>query len=302
MIRKKAIQKIFRTTLCLFLLLVVSTISSITKEKTIPVMVTIEDVTSVANSSIYLTDRSGYFVKKPILLSSDRMEDNVFKIISYLKKNNLKYSSRLNGFLEESVSLNQVYYDENYLILDFNQEFQDSKNLSSCVISIVYSLMELDGVDGVTILVEGDYLEGYPKILNKSLDINPVIHLTSRSDIAKVVVYYLLEDDGDTYYVPVTKYLNDSRNKIDIIVDELSSNPSMDLVSVVNRDLELIDSREENDIFVLNFNHSLFDSNDEVLEEVLYCISYSVFENYDVSMVMVEVDGKNVRNIEKNEL
>ena len=230
------------------------------------------------------------------------MEDNVFKIISYLKKNNLKYSSRLNGFLEESVSLNQVYYDENYLILDFNQEFQDSKNLSSCVISIVYSLMELDGVDGVTILVEGDYLEGYPKILNKSLDINPVIHLTSRSDIAKVVVYYLLEDDGDTYYVPVTKYLNDSRNKIDIIVDELSSNPSMDLVSVVNRDLELIDSREENDIFVLNFNHSLFDSNDEVLEEVLYCISYSVFENYDVSMVMVEVDGKNVRNIEKNEL
>ena len=76
----------------------------------------------------------------------------------------------------------------------------------------------------------------------------------------------------------------------------------MELISVVNRDLELIDYREENDMLILNFNHALFDSNDKVLEEVLYCISYSVFDNYDVSMVLFEVDGKNVGNIEKNHL
>ena len=43
-------------------------------------------------------------------------------------------------------------------------------------------------------------------------------------------------------------------------------------------------------VFFLNFNDYLFDSDDKVLEEVLYSISYSVFDNYDVNQVMFEVN------------
>lgn len=297
MIRRKCIQKIFRTTICLFLILVVSTITNLS-DKTTPVMVNIEDVTMLGNSSIYLLNENGYFVKKPIYLSSDNLDDNVRKIFSYLKKSNSKYSS-FRGLLEDSVEVLNIYYDEYYLTIDLSCDFYDSGDLNSSVISIVYSLMELNNIKGITILVEGEYLKDYPKILDKSISINPKYEITSREDVSKVVVYYLLNDDGENYYVPVTKYLNDSRDKINILIDELSSNVSMDLVSVVNRDLELIDYREENDAFILNFNHSLFDSNNKVLEEVLYCISYSVFDNYDVSMVLFEVEGKNVGNIDK---
>ena len=111
-----------------------------------------------------------------------------------------------------------------------------------------------------------------------------------------------MDDNNEYFYVPVTKYLNDSREKINIIVDEMASNTSYDLVSLVNSNIELLNSYEENDVMVLNFNNYLFDSNNEVLEEVLYCLSYSVFDNYDVDMVMVEVEGKNIYSIDRKSL
>ncbi len=297
MIRRKCIQKIFRTTICLFLILVVSTITNLSN-KTIPVMVNIEDVTMVGNTSIYLLNDNGYFVKKPVYLSSNDLCENVRKVISYLKISNCSDSSFV-GLLEDSLEVLNVYYDEFYLTIDLSCDLYESNDLNSSVVSIVYSLMEFNNIKGITILVEGEYLKDYPKILDKSIAINPSYEINSRDDVNRVVVYYMTNDDGNNYYVPVTKYLNDSRDKINIVIDELSSNSSIDLVSVVNRDLELINSREENDVFVLNFNKSLFDSNNKVLEEVLYCISYSVFDNYDVSMVLFQVEGKNVGNIEK---
>ena len=178
----------------------------------------------------------------------------------------------------------------------------DNNNLDIAVVSIVRSIYALGNIDGVTILVEDSYLEGYPKIINSNIDINKESFLTSREDISKVVIYYLMDDNNEYFYVPVTKYLNDSREKINIIVDEMASNTSYDLVSLVNSNIELLNSYEENDVMVLNFNNYLFDSNNEVLEEVLYCISYSVFDNYDVDMVMVEVDGKNIYSIDRKSL
>ena len=49
---------------------------------------------------------------------------------------------------------------------------------------------------------------------------------------------------------------------------------------------------------LLNFNHSIF-SQDKVLEEVSYSIAYSVFDNYDVNTVLLEVEGIEVGKIEK---
>lgn len=51
----------------------------------------------------------------------------------------------------------------------------------------------------------------------------------------------------------------------------------------------------------LNFNDYLFDSDNKVLEEVIYSIAYSVFDNYDVSMVMFEVNNQYVEQISRDE-
>ena len=68
-------------------------------------------------------------------------------------------------------------------------------------------------------------------------------------------------------------------------------------MSFLNSNVKLIDYQMENDIFFLNFDDYLFDSNDKILEEVMYTISYSIFDNYDVNMVMFLVNGEEVNHI-----
>lgn len=303
MIRRKAIRKIFITTLSLFIILTVCTISNLNNDNTLKVNVELEDVTSLTNGSVYLLNNNNYLVKKNIFIDSTNMEDRVRKIINYLKiSSNSKYSSNLIGVIPSTCILNSIIYDEEYITLDFSKSFLDIKEMDTAITAIVYSLFDLDNIKGITILVEGSYLDGYPKVIDKNIDINKESSITSRNDITKVVVYYLMDDNDSYYYVPVTKYLNDSREKINIIVDEMASNTSYDLVSLVNSNIELLNSREDNDVMILNFNNYLFDNDNEVLEEVLYCLSYSVFDNYDVEMVMIEVNGKNVYSIDRKSL
>jgi spore germination protein GerM len=172
--------------------------------------------------------------------------------------------------------------------------------------SIVYTIMDLVDVDGISILVDGEVLDSYPntkeefgRVLNKSIGINKKYDIINRENINKVILYYIDLIDDDIYYVPVTKYINDDRDKIKIIIEELKSSylSEANLVSFLNSNIELIDYQIEDDIFFLNFNEYLFDSNDKILEEVIYTISYSIFDNYDVNMVMFLVDGEEVNHI-----
>ena len=137
--------------------------------------------------------------------------------------------------------------------------------------------------------------------LTKNIGINQEYNLTSRDDISKVVIYYLSRINDEMYYVPVTKYLNDSRDKIKIIIDELSTSYIYEpnLMSFLHSQVELLDYYEQENVLFLNFNKFLFDSDDKVLEEVLYSISYSVFDNYDVSMVMFEVNDQYVGQVSR---
>ena len=70
-------------------------------------------------------------------------------------------------------------------------------------------------------------------------------------------------------------------------------------MSFLNSNIKLLEYREEDDIMYLNFNDYLFDGNDKVLEEVIYTISYSIFDNYDVNMVMFQVNGEDVKHISR---
>ena len=173
---------------------------------------------------------------------------------------------------------------------------------------VVFSILDLGDVEEVIILVEGEVLREYPNTkeglsspLTKNIGINQEYNLTSRDDISKVVIYYLSRINDEMYYVPVTKYLNDSRDKIKIIIDELSTSYIYEpnLMSFLHSQVELLDYYEQENVLFLNFNKFLFDSDDKVLEEVLYSISYSVFDNYDVSMVMFEVNDQYVGQVSR---
>ena len=52
----------------------------------------------------------------------------------------------------------------------------------------------------------------------------------------------------------------------------------------------------------LNFNDYIMDGNDKLVEEVVYTISLSVFDNYPSEMVSFEVNGEVVGHVSRSDL
>ena len=310
MIKSKIIRKIFITTVTMFILLTVFSIPIVETEEVLKVNMEVVE-NDVYSNSIYLLNNNGYLVKSKILLEEGNIKSNVLKILSNLiVSDTSKYVNELKGTIPKDTKVRDVFCGNELVTIDFSKELldvslEDEKNMIS---SIVYSILDIDGVKGVSILVEGERLDSYPKskeklanVLTKSIGINKEYDIKSRENISSVVVYYLEDIENELYYVPVTKYLNDDRDKIKIIVEELTTSyiHEENLMSFLNNKVELIDYKEENDILFLNFNEYLYDSEDKILEEVIYSISYSVFDNYNVSMVMFEVNGEEVSYINR---
>lgn len=309
MIKTKAIRKIFTTTLSMFIILCVFSLMTISLDDTLKVNLEINDISGVGNGYVYLLSKNDYLVRKNIYLDSDSDVLNIKKALSYLiESDNNKYSSELMGVIPKDTKINEVICGDDLVTVDFSKEILNvSINHEKHMISsIVYTIMDLVDVDGVSILVDGELLRSYPNtgevfgsVLNKSIGINNRYDITSRKDINRVILYYVDLIDEDIYYVPVTKYINDDREKVKIIIEELKSSylSEVNLMSFLNSNVKLIDYQIENDIFFLNFDDYLFDSNDKILEEVMYTISYSIFDNYDVNMVMFLVNGEEVNHI-----
>ena len=67
-----------------------------------------------------------------------------------------------------------------------------------------FTTLDIDGVKGVSILVEGERLDSYPKskekldnVLTKSIGINKEYDIKSRENISSVVVYYLEDIENE---------------------------------------------------------------------------------------------------------
>lgn len=309
MIKTKAIRKIFTTTLSMFIILCVFSLMTINLDNTLKVNLEINDISGIGNGYVYLLSKNDYLVRKNIYLDSDDNVLNIKKALSYLiESDNNKYSNELMGVIPKGTKINEVICGDDLVTVDFSKEILNVSigHEKHMISSIVYTIMDLVDVEGVSILVDGELLRSYPNslevfgsILNKSIGINNRYDITSRKDINRVVLYYVDLIDEDIYYVPVTKYINDDREKVKIIIEELKSSylSEVNLMSFLNSNVKLIDYQMENDIFFLNFDDYLFDSNDKILEEVMYTISYSIFDNYDVNMVMFLVNGEEVNHI-----
>lgn len=315
MLRKKALRKIFITTMSLFIIMIIYLIPL--TERTLETNLEFEYTTGLANSSIYLLDNNDYLVKTKVLLDDELVENNIKSIINNLTINaETKFPNNLKGVIPKGTKLDDVNIDEDLVTLDFSEEFLDiNENLSTKLIeAIVYSITELDNITKVNITVEGNLLNTYPNTINKiyfpltrDIGINKEYSYTTLNDITKVVIYYGEEISNEIYYVPVTKYLNNNGNKdkINIIVEELTTSYIYEdnLSSILNENVELIDKEIiEDDLLVLNFNDALFDNKGTIKEEVLYMLSYSAFANYSVNAISFRVDGKDIETVNKSSL
>lgn len=311
MLKSRAIRKIFITTLSLFIFLVVYSLPTLDNSYVLKTNLEIESTTGLATDNIYLLNDDGYLVKSRVLLEGATLENKIAEILNQLTvRDENHFPKGLFPYIPKGTKVLNILHGEGKVTVDFSHEFlnMDVYTEKQIISGVVFSILDLGDVEEVIILVEGEVLREYPNTkeglsspLTKNIGINQEYNLTSRDDISKVVIYYLSRINDEMYYVPVTKYLNDSRDKIKIIIDELSTSYIYEpnLMSFLHSQVELLDYYEQENVLFLNFNKFLFDSDDKVLEEVLYSISYSAFDNYDVSMVMFEVNDQYVGQVSR---
>ena len=179
--------------------------------------------------------------------------------------------------------------------------FTGSSYLEEVIVeALTYSVTSIPGIDGLTLQVEGVDVTSLPQtkimipeVLTKEYGINKDFDFTSLMGVMKVTTYYYETLDDINYYVPVTKYINNDKDKIKVIIENLSSSyiHEPNLSSYLSEATELLDYRMSNDVMILNFNEAIFDANQKILEEVVYSVAGSVFANYDASAVVFQVNG-----------
>ena len=313
MLKRKAIRKIIITTFSILTIFIICIMpNNITKNDlslTPPIETTY--VNNLETYDVYLLNSNNYLVKTQILLNNKKMEEIIAQIIEYLTINNSgKIPNGLSPIIPNDTELKNIEVEDKVAILDFNSKLLDiNQELEERLVeALTFSLINIDGIEGIKIKIDGIELtqlpnskKNLPPVLNRNIGINKVFEIENIQNIEKVVLYYIDNIENKNYYVPVTKYLNDDREKIKIIIENLSGNyiyePS--LISLVNSNTELIDYDITEKTMRLNFNQEIF-TNNQTLEETTYLISKSVFENYDLDKVIFQIEGKNIKEIENN--
>ena len=260
---------------------------------------------------IYLIDKNNYVAKTNIQVSSLKKDLLIDELIEAMKIDG-KYQDKIpNGFcalLPSDTKLLGKEINNDVVTLNFNSNVLDGKseNEEKVIESLIYSITSIDGIDKIIIKIDGENLKKLPKTgiildteLTRDYGINKTYDIDSIKGINKVTIYYTNKNNNsDVYYVPVTKYVNNDEEKIKIIIDELASKFSFEsnLMSYLNYNTKLLDYNLNENEIDLNFNEYLFDSteNKKVLEEVIYSISYSVMDNYNVDKVNFFVNNEKV--------
>ena len=270
----------------------------------------LEYVSDMSNyNSIFLLDKNSYVSLTNVVLTNDDIEAKARELIGILTigGDTSKLPSGFKAIIPPDTVVRSLKYEDGLIKVDFSKDFLDvdASLEEKLVEAVIYTLTSIDDVNKVIIYVEGEILNKLPKTkinlpstLDRSYGINKEYDFNSADKLNQVTVYYINKRNDENYYVPVTKYLNDDREKITVVIDELTNgfNSNENLMSFVNSGTEVVSTDLNGDNLSLNFNSYLFDdvNTKEVLEEVIYTICLSVYDNYNVKSVAINVDGKEV--------
>ena len=261
-------------------------------------------------STIFLMDSNNYLAKTSISLDDSDITSKAKKLLTALIQGE-KYTEKIpNGFksiIPNGTKILNIEYKDEVIKVDFSSELMDTNvdNEEKIIEAIVYTLTSIDNVKYVIIYMNGKILTKLPQsnitlpsALDRSFGINKEYNINSDKNITKTTVYYINKYNDKEYYVPVTKVSNDSREKVQIIIEELSNTNTYNanLMSYLNSNTKVVSLNEDENQLVIDFNDYIYndiDSN-EILDEVIYTICLSIQDNYNVDTVVFTVDNKEI--------
>ncbi len=270
----------------------------------------------IITHDIYLLDKNNYLAKAEIIIQSEDTEGIAQELIRAMIIGEAMEDKIPNGFkaiIPSNTKVLGMDYNENILKINFSKELLDTNidNEEKIIEAIIYTLTSINDVDKIIIMIEDKVLTKLPQsqitlptTLDRSYGINKQYNLSTNNNINKTTIYYINKYNTHEYYVPVTKINNDARDKIEIIIDELSSKNiyTTNLMSYLNDNTKILSVNEENSVLTIDFNDYIFNDLDtkEILEEVIYTIYLSVKDNYNVKDVIFTYNNKEIyKNVSK---
>lgn len=251
------------------------------------------------NGYIYLLDNNNYVSKVNISFKNNILDNQILEIIDILTINNKnKIRDGFSAIIPENTKLLNYNVTNNIVTLNFNKNIKNINNSfeRKMIECIVFSLLELKGINGVKILVEDKLFSNlYPEIMDKNIGINTQTNIDSINNITSTTIFYLAKYNDYSYYIPVTKYTNNTKEKINIIIDELKSSTTYNtnLVNYLNEYVTLVSSDISDSSVILNFSNL---SKEDLSEEVKYAINSSIYSNYEIKNVFYYIDDVLIDN------
>lgn len=311
MLKRMLSRKIIVTSLALFALLLLYLMPESDKNEITLKNDGVEYIYTNSQEVIYLLDSNDYIARTTLNGCHCDTLETAKDVTEGLIIDGAKSNIIPNGFrsiIPSGTQILDLKLENNTLTINFSKELLDiNKEYEEKMIeAITYTLTSIDGIDKVIIQVEGEVLNTLPNSkktlptsLDKSYGINKTYELTSTMNIDYYTIYYASNYNDTTYYVPVTKYVNnENQDKVKVIIDELATSPiyETNLMSYLNSTTKLIDYSLEEETLKLNFNNSILNdsTSNKILEEVIYTISLSMEDMYDISEVVFMVDNEEI--------
>lgn len=252
---------------------------------------------------IFLLNADKYVSRVQIVTKETNLISQVQELLNYLIIDNDNINYIPNSFspvIPKETKVLSLDIQDKLVKINFSKEFLNipidyGEKMIQC---IVYTLTELDGIEGVLILVDGNILDKFPNsnktlphILNRNIGVNTIYNFNQMKDVKKTTTYFLAKNNNLTYYVPVTLLENNNKQKIDIVIERLKSNPHLqtNLISYLNASLELSNYELLEEEIRLSFNDTLYEgiSSDEIKEQVEYSIVLSIKDTMNVKNVIL---------------
>lgn len=298
MLKRKAFNRIFFTTAIFFVVFSIYSLKHIDSSSS-----HINDNKDVSNEIIYTLNKDNYISSTAVYVSKIlTLEDRIREKLEIMTKENDKNSllpSYFKPILPQNTKVLDVVVEDSLVKVYFSKELINitEEQSEKMIEAIVYTIVD-ENILGIEIYVDNSMLKyvphskkSLPTVLTRDIGINKSYDFYYSRDIAKVFMVYYSSDDSNYYEVPVTRYLNDDREKIEVIFDEFNK------MSFDGGLISLLEGVKINsyDIFkdniVLDINKDLSDR-----EENLIC--KTIFSNYDVDNIKILINGE--KKVKKN--
>ena len=297
MLKRKAFNRIFFSTVAFFLVFTLYNLKIVSNND-----INNKKVEKRSKEIIYTLNNDNYISKTDVYVGrfytlQDRIKEKLEIMTSENNKNSL-LPSYFKPILPENTKVLDVVVKDSIIKVYFSKELNNINEEQSekMIEAIIYTITN-ENILGVEIYVDGNLLKyvphtkkELPTLLTRKFGINKTYEIFNPNDITKVVMTYYTNCDHNLCEVPVTKYINDNREKLEIVFEELST------VSYDSNLINLLDNIKILD-YKINENSITVNINNEVTKEEANLIFSSIFNNYDVEKVQLLVN--NQKKLEK---